>query len=264
MEAIGNAGFIDLGEETLVFDTLSLPQAAAVLRTEAEERTGNRVKYTVNSHYHSDHTNGNQIFKDTVIISTAKTKAEMAGSLISESAPVQGLDLMDLAVGIMEETLPTLLIEDKLVLEGKTRSAELYHFGCAHSCSDLFLYLPVEKILFAGDLVLADRHAWMGCGRPEEWITVLDRMAPFKIEAIVPGHGPVGGPETIQKTQDYIRELMDHVMNLKIKGRTPDEILAAPMPKKLSGLARHSVYERNVRFLFEYAESGVLGCRLPV
>ncbi|MGD6818520.1 MBL fold metallo-hydrolase [Metabacillus sp. 113a] len=53
--AAGNAGFVNLGKGTLVFDTFLLPQAAAELCAAAEERTGNRVKYVVNSHYHGDH-----------------------------------------------------------------------------------------------------------------------------------------------------------------------------------------------------------------
>lgn len=72
--ALGNAGFVNLGEETLVFDTFLSPQAAQVLRAEAERMTGNQIAYVVNSHFHGDHTYGNQVFADATILSTERTR----------------------------------------------------------------------------------------------------------------------------------------------------------------------------------------------
>lgn len=54
--AMSNAGIIDLGDRTLVFDAFFTPQAAEDLRSAAEEITGRPVDATISSHYHSDHT----------------------------------------------------------------------------------------------------------------------------------------------------------------------------------------------------------------
>jgi len=72
--AICNAGIIDLGDETLVFDCFISPKAARDLKKAAEELTKNEVKYVVNSHYHNDHIRGNQVFDGAEIIATQKTK----------------------------------------------------------------------------------------------------------------------------------------------------------------------------------------------
>ncbi|MGD6818784.1 hypothetical protein ACQCVE_17175 [Metabacillus sp. 113a] len=58
------------------------------------------------------------------------------------------------AMDILEPSLPTMMIEDRLVLECSERKVELHCFGGGHTDSDLFMYLPEEKVLFAGDLVL--------------------------------------------------------------------------------------------------------------
>lgn len=72
--AIGNAGIVDLGDRTLVFDTFFTPQAAEDLRTAAEARTGRPVRAVINSHFHNDRMWGNQVFgSDTDIISTVET-----------------------------------------------------------------------------------------------------------------------------------------------------------------------------------------------
>ncbi|WP_407269805.1 MBL fold metallo-hydrolase [Radiobacillus sp. PE A8.2] len=72
--AWSNAGFVDLGEELLVFDAFSTISAAQSLKQIAEKLTSKKVKYLINSHYHGDHVFGNQVFIDAVIVSTALTR----------------------------------------------------------------------------------------------------------------------------------------------------------------------------------------------
>ena len=72
--AVGNAGIIDLGDRSLVFDTFLTPVAAEDLRRAAEELTGRNVTLVINSHYHNDHIWGNQVFEPTTeIIATQET-----------------------------------------------------------------------------------------------------------------------------------------------------------------------------------------------
>ena len=73
--AIGNAGIVDLGDRTLVYDTFLTPQAAEDLRIAAEALTGRPIDAVLNSHWHNDHIWGNQVFDaDTDIISTEETR----------------------------------------------------------------------------------------------------------------------------------------------------------------------------------------------
>ena len=73
--AIGNAGIVDLGDRTLVYDTFFTPQAAEDLRAAAEAPTGRPVDFVINSHYHNGHIWGNQVFSpDTDTISTLDTR----------------------------------------------------------------------------------------------------------------------------------------------------------------------------------------------
>src|SRR5690606_7896733 len=78
-KAICNAGIIDLGSHTLVFDPFMNPQAASELKQEARRLTRKPVSFVVNSHHHHDHTRGNQVFLPNArIISSAITRARMA------------------------------------------------------------------------------------------------------------------------------------------------------------------------------------------
>ncbi|MCQ6265123.1 MBL fold metallo-hydrolase [Fictibacillus sp. WQ 8-8] len=72
--SLGNAGFADLGGETVVFDTFLTPAAGEQLRKAAEALTDNKVKYVVNSQWHGDHVYGNQAFEDAVFFGTEKLR----------------------------------------------------------------------------------------------------------------------------------------------------------------------------------------------
>src|SRR5512136_1696501 len=73
--AIGNAGIVDLGDRTLVYDTFIAPRPAEDLKAAAEALTGRPVDTVIDSHWHSDHVWGNQVFgQDTDILSTEKTR----------------------------------------------------------------------------------------------------------------------------------------------------------------------------------------------
>jgi glyoxylase-like metal-dependent hydrolase (beta-lactamase superfamily II) len=74
--SMGNAGVIDLGDLTVIFDTTLSLAAARDLRVVAERLTGQKAQYVVLSHHHIDHTMGAQVFDDATIISTPRT-AEM-------------------------------------------------------------------------------------------------------------------------------------------------------------------------------------------
>lgn len=77
--SLGNATIIDLGNSTLVVDTFTTIQAAEDLQAAAIYLTGNPVSYVINTHWHSDHTSGNQLFTPKAqIISTSITREIMA------------------------------------------------------------------------------------------------------------------------------------------------------------------------------------------
>lgn len=288
--ALGNAGFVDLGEEILIFDTFMIPEAASALRRAAEEQTGKPVKYVVNSHYHGDHTNGNVIFKDAVIISTAMTRQKMQESYqnLDITAMKAGMasyfaqleeriakeqnehlrialehDLSDKrkyaeSLNLIEEILPTVLFEEKLELQGSERTVELYHFGGGHTESDLFMYLPDEQVLFAGDLVFVNNHAWMGHGNPHGWLTILEKMQQFAVTSLVPGHGKAGGHEDLQNTKEYIGDMIHFVSEMNQKGKSVEELIAEPMLEKYSKMDSPHVYEWNMNYLYEYLKQRVV------
>ena len=76
--AICNAGIIDLGDRTVVFDPFMNLDAAVELRRAAEQLTGRRATWVVNSHHPHDHIRGNPVFLPAAIVSTAWNRREIS------------------------------------------------------------------------------------------------------------------------------------------------------------------------------------------
>lgn len=238
--ALSNAGLVDLGGGTLVFDTSLTLRAARDLCKASIAATGRPPTLSANSHWHLDHVLGNQVFANHPIYATRPTiailrkkKGELLAEISREKLETDIRDfenqlraakteagramfesLLRIRRTLLTETadlsftLPTNGFEEELRLQGN-RDARLLTFGSGHTESDAVLFLSQERILFAGDLVLAKQHPNLTSGDPEHWVTVLDRLAALHPERVVTGHGPLGSPESLAEMQDYLATILN-------------------------------------------------------
>ena len=261
--AICNSGIIDLGNETLIFDCFISPKAEKDLKKAAEELTGNEVKYVVNSHFHNDHVRGNQIFVDAQIISTKRTaelieeiapeeleweakvidhRIETTTQKLAEETDPFKLEELKMWMGYYQAikesqgsykiTLPNTFIKDTLVINGNKRELILFTKGKGHTESDIVLWLPEVKILFASDLLFVDCHPWLGDGFPEDWIRYLQDLQKLNAQSIVPGHGPLGSNEDMNNMINYINTINSIVDNSIEAKLTEEEIKQTQIPEE--------------------------------
>jgi cyclase len=241
---MSNAGIVDLGGQTLVWDTGTSPRAAIELQRVAEELTGRNVGIVINSHHHLDHSLGNQVFAGSSIVSTHKTRDLMRARFeqlleevkefpnwiahtktrletVTDAFERRSLEFDLAEMQMLQEfmpnfkpTLPTMTFEGSLEFygtgfNGLGRSVRAISFGAGHTGSDTVLHLPEDGILFAGDLVLVDHIPWVGHGDPEAW---LERIADLErlesVQKIVPGHGPVTNRHAISKMRETLLEMI--------------------------------------------------------
>ena len=183
--AAANAGFIRVGDFTIVFDTFASTAAGDDLRISAEVVAP--VAYAIDSHWHAEHVNGNRSFDDVPILATDRTRELIEEHAGGQLAPVFPTDVFDERVeraGAVVETL-----------------------GGGHTESDAFLWF--EDTVFTGDLVVVGRHPWVGHGDVEHWLEILDAFEARRPRVIVPGHGPVGSVEDIPPLRRYLEGLLD-------------------------------------------------------
>lgn len=264
---ICNAGIVNLGKETLVFDCCLSPEAARDLKKAAEALTGNQVKYVVNSHYHNDHVRGNQVFTGARIIASTRTR-ELMEQLAAAELEEEKLSVDDRLSGVQfkiasEEdstkmtehklwlgyyqsmksshaeykvTLPDYLVDDSLSLKGKKRSVQLICKGGGHSASDMIMWLPADKILFSGDLVFIGFHPWFGEADIPGWLSYLNYMKKLGPATVVPGHGSTGDITDIEEMSGYLTSI-ETILAEMVRNKIPvNRIGAIPVPEKYNSL----------------------------
>ncbi len=280
--AIGNAGIIDLGDKTLVFDAFHTPQAAKDLVKACLYLTGHPVKLLINSHYHNDHTWGNQAFGAEVdIISTAKTRsliiteglAQVKAYTDTAQNELEGLqDRLDhsrdeaechdlqlfideyhgiiASLPILKLRLPNLTFTGEMTMHGSKRSVSIMTYEGGHSESDTLLYLPEDRIIFMGDTLFINSHPYLADGDPDVTLRILAEVKLLKPSTVVPGHGPCGKIEHLDLLDGYIHHLLAMVGNAIHRGATEDELASTPIPQKYRAWSFQPFFTSNLRFLY--------------
>ena len=279
--AICNAGIVDLGDATLIFDPFMTPEAAKDLKKAAALLTGHQVKYVVNSHYHNDHIGGNQVFAEAAIISTQRTReliakfqpAEIADDKKSAPARLEKIKSKNTSLmnpheleehkmwmgyyealvssnDSLKAIVPDMTFNDQLILHGTKRTVMLMSYGEGHTESDLFLYLPSAQIAFLGDLLFIQNQPWLGHGNPDKWKTYLDSIASLDVKILVPGHGPVGTVSSIDSMKLYFDHVNQVAKDYHKKGVLPENDLQLKSPPPYDHWFLSNFYKPNV--IFEY------------
>lgn len=277
--AICNAGIVDLGDKTVVFDPFMTPEAARDLKQKAEELTGRKVSLVVNSHYHNDHIRGNQVFAPfATIISTAWTRDTMNGSEKAEHLweisnvaaraaesrkqwmSAKGSDKTELAMwtgyyeGIqrslkeLNTTLPDKVFKDSLWIHGTKKDIKLIECQDGHTHSDAAMLLPGDGIIFMGDLLFVNRHPYVGDGDAINLRKLLSNFQSYPAYNIyVPGHGPVGSKAEIQLLINYLTDLQQLVTK-DIANNIPDSLIVKePVPAAYQSWWYRRFYSSNLQ-----------------
>ena len=284
--AICNAGIVDLGDKTLVFDAFINPDAAVELKQTAEQLTHHHVAFVVNSHYHDDHIRGNQVFvPGASIISTVWTRNEMQKSEPEEQDWARKNNAVQLqkakdqflaATGKAKEealmwlgyyesisqslpglktTLPDITFSDSLRIYGRKRTVLLLECKNGHTGSDAVMIIPEEGIAFMGDLLFKERHPWLGDGDPASWKKHLERFYnDTSLRQFIPGHGPVAGKETLQVMLQYIGDLQQMAAEAIKNGETDSVFVKKGILTAYKDWWYGRFYPGNLRSVYEKAK----------
>lgn len=215
--------------DVMLVDTGTTPANARNFVADVKMLTNKPIKYVVNTHWHYDHTDGNQIFGPDVqiigheFVKDMITKGDVLHkepylTSVSTATPAVLADLKEL-----KPTPPTRTYKDKLVIQAGSREIQLLNFGRGHTGGDTVVYLPKEKIVASGDL-MESRLAYMGDAYFDEWVECLDKLKKLDFNVDLPGHGiPFSDKKLITAFQDYLNDLIVKGNELKRSGVTPED-----------------------------------------
>jgi cyclase len=257
---VNNAGLVVGEEYAVLVDTAATEERTRRLREAVEQVVPGGVDFVVNTHFHGDHTFGNGQFTPRAqVIAHEGTRSDSAAA---------GLHLRGLwpqvEWGETPLTLPSLTFRDTLTLHTGGPRAELHQVGPAHTANDVVVWVPEREVLFTGDVVWSGVTPYVLMGSVTGSLRALEELRALRPRVVVPGHGPVGGPELLDFTESYLRLIHRLAVDGLRDGLTP---LKAAERAELGEFATLVDAERLVGNLHRaYAEQQGLppGARLDV
>jgi glyoxylase-like metal-dependent hydrolase (beta-lactamase superfamily II) len=234
---VPNVGIVVGEREALVVDTgMGLANGRRVL-AKTRALTDTPLVLTI-THFHPEHGYGAKVFADEnvriVYNRSQQEELRAKGQAYLEMFRTFGDSVAEQLEGV-EFVMPDELYEDRLALDLGGLRAELLHFGLAHTRGDQVVFLPEQRVLFAGDLLENRIFPIVPWFPPADvdvsgsrWIEVLDRLEELGPEIVVPGHGEVTGPELIGQVRSYFEDVRARVGSAS---GTVEEVKSALEPR---------------------------------
>jgi len=253
-----NTVIIELDDGLMVVDSHSKPSAARVVVERLRDFTAKPVRYVVNTHFHWDHWQGNEVYPaaypNVEVITNDITREAMVRKSLKRiqdhirAMPAEITKLQaDLAtatgadqraelqsnlrqaeayfaeIQALRPALPTIAFENTMRLFKRDREIHLHYLGRAHTEGDVFVHLPREKLVVTGDAVIG-WTPFMGDGYPEDWARTLTRLEQLDFNQMLMGHGEPAGKDWLRSFRSYVEDLVEAVRREAAAGATLDEV----------------------------------------
>ena len=214
-----NTGVVIGDDGVMVIDTQATPQMAAGVIARIRQVTDLPVKYIVLSHYHAVRVLGASAYHAGQIIASTPTlelirergRQDMDSEIARFPRLFRGVD------SVPGLTWPTLIFDRTLTIRMGSLEVRIEQAGRGHTKGDTIVWLPNEKVLFAGDLVESGATPYRGDAHFNDWPGTLDRLATLGAEKLVPGRGeamttPALAGQAIEETRRFVTDLYGTVL----------------------------------------------------
>jgi cyclase len=222
----GNIG-VSVGKSgTYVIDDQYAPLTDKILAA-IRAITPEPVRFVVNTHWHPDHTGGNENMGKTGALLVAhenvrrRMSVEQFNATFNRSTPASP-----------EAALPVVTFADAVTFHWNGDEIRVYHVPPAHTDGDAIVHFVKADVVHAGDVFFNGGYPYIDTssgGRIDGVIVAAERILAGIGEKtrIIPGHGPVATKADLQTYRDVLKTLRDRIAKLKAEGKSRDEVVAA-------------------------------------
>ena len=225
---VGGNIIVSIGDQGVLMVDSQFPQMIPRITKKIEELGGNNIDFTVNTHWHFDHADGNPLLgrDGTWMVSQINSRRMLAGS--------HAIDL----VGIVYEqppspveAMPVITYTDQMQFHFNGNLIELLHFGPAHTTGDTAVLFSNSNVVHMGDVFNAS-YPFIDAGNGGD----LNGMIQFCKEVlarlnedsvVVPGHGPVLGYDDMAQYISMLETVRNRINTMIGQGMSLEEVIAA-------------------------------------
>ncbi|MDA3934789.1 MAG: MBL fold metallo-hydrolase [Gammaproteobacteria bacterium] len=228
----GNIGVSAGADGVFIIDDQYAPLSDKIL-TAIRAFSKAPIRYVINTHWHGDHTGGNETFAATgsVIIAHNNVRKRMSSDQFmahfqrnAEASPPQAL--------------PVITFSDRLSLHLNGESVSAYHQPHAHTDGDSIIHWPSSNVLHMGDTFFNTTYPFIdlssGGSLPGMIKATANGLALANDDTkIIPGHGPLASKSDLQAYHDMLIQVRDLVAAAKDSGQTLEQAIAAEITAEL-------------------------------
>jgi cyclase len=222
----GNIGLSVGKSGTYLIDDQYAPLSDKVLGA-VRAITPDPVRFVVNTHWHGDHTGGNENMgrAGALLVAHENVRRRMSteqftAAFNSKTPPSP------------EGALPVVTFADAITFHWNGDEIRVYHVPPAHTDGDAVVHFVKANVVHTGDLFFNGGYPFVDVssgGRIDGVIAAAERILGGIDDTtrIIPGHGPVGTKADLQAYRNVLKTLRDRIAKLKAEGKGRDEVIAA-------------------------------------
>ena len=221
----GNVGVSSGPDGVFIIDDQYAPMTPGLTAAIAEI-SDSPVRFVINTHWHGDHTGGNENFgkMGAVVIAHDNVRARM-------SVP-QAMEFFKRAVPASPQgALPVITFSDSVSLHLNGDDVRVIHVADAHTDGDAIIHFRKANVIHAGDTFFNGWYPFIDAdsgGSIAGLLTAIDTMLALSDgnTRIIAGHGPVSGKADLEAYRKMLVDTVTRIRTLRAEGRTADEIVA--------------------------------------
>ena len=221
----GNIGLSVGDDGAFVVDDQYAPLTEKILAA-IGERTDEPVRFVVNTHWHGDHTGGNENMGEAgaLIVAHENVRARMSVEQFNEiwnrTTPPSP-----------EGALPVITFTEAVTFHWNGDTIHVVHVGPAHTDGDAIIHFADANVVHMGDTFFNGMYPFIDTssgGTLDGTIAAADRVLAMADDAtkIIPGHGPLGTKADLQAYRDMLADVRSRMQALIDEGKTKEEIVA--------------------------------------
>jgi len=217
----GNMGLIVGEDGAFLIDDQFAPLTDKITAAIAE-LTDQSIRFVINTHYHGDHTGGNENLgkAGALIVAHDNVYKRMSAEEFMEDAETP------------KEALPVVTFTEDVTFHINDEHVHGFHIGDAHTDGDTIIHFKNANVVHMGDIYFSGLFPYIDVdsgGSIDGIITAVNRVLALSNEdtKIIPGHGPLSSMDDLKGYRSFLTKLRSKVSQLISEGKTLEEIQEA-------------------------------------